>query len=193
MYADFILAEQPSGMQRFDARRAVAADHRRWCANCRQGSCSGGASHPRVDAKRLQQRMIAGREDQPRWIREVREWEPFLTENPPFYEQVFGVRVPVDAGGMAGRTATGSLAKLTSAVIGRDEDAPPESLDALREMVAEILGKIPATFAPRPATPPQQIMWLYQRHWTRGAHTQPFPPHEAGGGRVGWRERTSPG
>lgn len=177
VYADFILAEQPSGMQRFAARRAIAAGHRPLVRQLPSGIVFWGVS-PRVDTKRLQQRMIAGREHQPRWIREVREWEPFLAEN-LFYEQVFGVRVPVDAG-MAGRSAAGSVAKLTSAVIGRDQDAP-DSLDALREVVAQILGKIPATFAPRPATP-QQIMWLYERHCTRGALNRPFP-HEPGGPR----------
>lgn len=138
VYADFILAEQPSGMQRFAARRAIAADHRPLVRQLPSGIVFWGVS-PRVDTKRLQQRMIAGREHQPRWIREVREWEPFLAEN-LFYEQVFGVRVPVDAG-MAGRSAAGSVAKLTSAVIGRDQDAP-DSLDALREVVAQILGKL---------------------------------------------------
>lgn len=177
VYADFILAEQPSGMQRLAARRAIADDHRPLVRQLPSGIVFWGVS-PRMDRKRLQQRMLAGREDQPRWIREVREWEHYLDNN-PYYEHVFGVRVPVDAG-MAGRSAAGSVAKLTSAVIGRDQDAP-DSLEALREVVAQIQQKIPEKFAPRPATP-QQIMWLYERRWTLGALNRPFP-HDPGGPR----------
>lgn len=177
VYADFILAEQPSGMQRFAARRAVATDHRPLVRQLPSGIVFWGVS-PRVDVRRLQQRMLAGREDQRRWVREVREWDSFLKEN-PFYEHVFGVRVPVDAG-LAGRSAVGSVAKLTSTIVGRDQDAPA-SLEALREVAAQIQGKIPAKFAPRAATP-QQIMWLYERRWTLGGLNRPFP-HDQGGPR----------
>ena len=81
VYADFILAEQPSGMQRLAARRAIADDHRPLVRQLPSGIVFWGVS-PRMDRKRLQQRMLAGREDQPRWIREVREWEHYLDNNP---------------------------------------------------------------------------------------------------------------
>lgn len=180
VYADFILAEQASGMQPFDLRRVKAAEHRPLVRQLPSGAVFWGMS-PKVDPNRLLQRMLAGREDQPRWLREVREWADYVNDN-PFYEPVFGVRVPLDAG-LQGRTATGGLAKLTSTIIGRDQDAP-DSLEALRDLAAQIQGKIPAQFAPTPATP-QQILWLYERHWTLGARNRPFPHGRGGPRRLG--------
>ncbi|MHA7658452.1 ATP-binding protein [Mycobacterium sp. ML2] len=175
IYADFILAEQASGMQPFDVRRVTAAQHRPLVRELPSGAVFWGMS-PIVDPNRLLQRMLAGREDQTRWLREVREWADYVEDN-PFYEPVFGVRIPIDAG-LQGRTAVGGLAKLTSTIIGRDQDAP-DSLEALRDLATRFQKKIPEQFAPTPATP-QQIMWLYERHWTLGARNRPFPHGQAG-------------
>ncbi|WP_236728553.1 ATP-binding protein [Mycolicibacterium obuense] len=95
----------------------------------------------------------------------------------PFYEQVFGIRVPVDSGA-AGRSGVGGLAKAATVVAGRDPD-DPRSLAGYQEMSASILSKIPAEFNARPATP-RQIHWWYRRRLAIGAVNDPFP-HGAGG------------
>ncbi|WP_345892231.1 ATP-binding protein [Mycolicibacterium sphagni] len=183
VYADFILSGQASGMEPFSQRRKVADDHRPLVRQLPSGMVFWGMS-PQVDPTLILQRMLKGREHQPRWVREVREWEPYIRSN-PFYEDVFGVRIAVDAG-MAGRSGAGAIAKLAATVVGRDHDAP-ETLEAFGEVIDELLAKIPSDFEARPATP-QQIQWLYERHWTRGAVSRPFPHSDGGPRRLGRKD-----
>lgn len=175
VYAEFLLAGQPSGLIPYEVKRTVARAHRPLVRQLPSGLVFWGMS-ARIDPVRMLQRMLAGFGHQRDWVREVRGWEDHLRRI-PFYEQVFGVRVPVDAG-TAGRTATGALSRTARAVIGRDHDAPA-TLEAYTAVVEEILGRIPEQFAAAPATP-RQIHWLYERHWTRGALDRPFP-HGPGG------------
>jgi hypothetical protein len=175
VYAEFILAGQPGGMLPYEEKRAVARGHRPLVRELPSGAVFWGVCAPH-SARRLLRRMLDGFDDHPAWVREVRDWETFLRIE-PFYEQVFGVRVPVDAG-LAGRTGAGAIAKGWKVVVGRDHD-DPATLAGYRELVDDLLGKIPEQFAARPATP-RQIRWLYHRHWTRGAADTPFPQEPGG-------------
>ncbi len=170
VYAEFILAGQPGGMQPYDAKRAVAEAHRPLVRQLPSGMVFWGVSAP-IDPIRLIKRMRHGREQHRPWVREVREWENYLTIE-PFYEPIFGVRVPIDSG-LGGRASIGAAAKAAKVIIGRDHDAP-ETLAALREVAEEVLSQLPGEFKARPATP-TEIRWLYHRHWTRGASQYPWP------------------
>lgn len=180
VYAEFLLAGQPGGMMPYEVKRIVAKSHRPLVRQLPSGMVFWGMS-PRIDPMRMKQRLLSGFSDRADWVREVRAWDSYLDDT-PFYEQVFGVRIPVDAG-MAGRSGAGAIARTAQVVIGRDHDAP-ETLDAYRGIVEEILGKIPEQFDARPATP-RQIQWLYERHWTRGAQDRPFPHGDGGPRRLG--------
>lgn len=175
VYADFILAGQPGGMMPYELKDQVAKKHRPLVRQLPSGLVFWGMNAP-MNPRQLNRRMLEGYEDRPAWAREVREWTEFL-EIEPFSEQIFGVRVPVDAG-MAGRTGLGGVAKATAVVIGRDPD-DPQSLAGYQELASQVLAKFPGDFSATPATP-RQIRWLYQRHWTRGALHVPFP-HGRGG------------
>lgn len=175
VYADFILAGQPGGMMPFATKDQVARGHRPLVRQLPSGLVFWGMCAP-MSPRCTIRRMLGAHHDKPAWVQEVRDWEEFL-QIEPFYEQVFGVRIPIDAG-MAGRSGVGGVAKAATVVIGRDPD-DPQSLAGYRELVDEILAKIPANFAAAPATP-RQILWLYQRHWARGAVNLPFP-HGRGG------------
>jgi len=170
VYAEFILAGQPGGMQPYDAKRAVADRHRPLVRQLPSGMVFWGVSAP-IFPMRLMKQMLRGKEHQRRWVREVRDWENYLTIE-PFYEQIFGVRVPIDSG-MGGRASIGAAAKAAKVIIGRDDDAP-ETLESLREVADGVLAKFPAEFKARPATP-AEIRWLYHRHWTRGSSQYPWP------------------
>ena len=78
---------------------------------------------------RMMQRLLGGFAHRDCWVREVRDWEHYFRDT-PYYEDVFGVRIPVDAG-MAGRSGAGAIAQARQTVIGRDHDAP-DTLDAFR-------------------------------------------------------------
>lgn len=173
VYAEFILAGQPGGMLPYDDKRAVAEGHRPLVRQLPSGMVFWSVCAP-LSARRLTRRLLDGFQTKPGWVREVRDWEAVLKIE-PFYEQVFGVRIPVDAG-MAGRSGAGTLSKGWGAVVGRDHD-DPTTLEGYRELVDEILQHIPEQFAPRPATP-RQIQWLYHRRWTLGAADTPFPHSE---------------
>ncbi|GAB7145542.1 ATP-binding protein [Mycobacterium riyadhense] len=177
VYAEFILAGQPGGMMPYEVKRAVAKAHRPLVRQLPSGMVFWGMS-PRVDPMRMKQRLLGEFSHHDTWVREARQWDQYFDQT-AFYEQVFGVRIPVDAG-MAGRSGAGAMAKATRVVIGRDHDAP-ETLDGYRAIVEEILAKIPEQFHAKPATA-RQIQWLYERHWTRGAQDRPFP-HGGGGQR----------
>jgi hypothetical protein len=175
VYAEFILAGQPGGMPPSDAKRLVAKGHRPLVRQLPSGMVFWGVSPP-IDPMRLSQRMLGDYPHRRAWVRETRDWEQYF-EAHPYYEQVFGVRVPVDSG-MAGRSGAGAIAKTAQVVIGRDHDAP-ETLEGYRGLVDQILAKIPAQFEAKPATA-RQIQWLYERHATRGAVDRPFPHHDGG-------------
>ncbi|MBS9535927.1 ATP-binding protein [Mycobacterium sp. M1] len=175
VYAEFILAGQPGGMMPFDMKDEVASGHRPLVRQLPSGMTFWGVSAV-VSPRRIVSRMLAGHDDRNAWVSEVRDWQDFLAIE-PFYEQIFGVRIPVDAG-MAGRNGAGGVAKAANVIVGRDPD-DPQSLAGYQELVDQLLTKIPARFAPTPATP-RQIRWLYLRHWTRGAQEVPFP-HDPGG------------
>ncbi len=170
VYAEYIVAGQPGGMLPYDTKRAVAKGHRPLVRQLPSGMTFWGVSAP-VDPMRLMKRMLHGREHQRRWVREVRDWENYLTIE-PFYEPIFGVRVPIDSG-RGGRASIGAAARAANVVVGRDHDAP-ETLDALREVADDVLATFPAEFKARPATP-AEVRWLYHRHWTRGASQFPWP------------------
>jgi hypothetical protein len=180
VYAEFVLAGQPGGMIPYKVKRTVAEAHRPLVRQLPSGMVFWGMS-PRIDPTRMMQRLLGGFAHRQGWLREVRQWEQHFHDT-PYYEQVFGVRIPVDAG-MAGRSGAGAIAKTAQVVIGRDHDAQ-ETLDGYRAIVEEILGKIPAQFHARPATP-RQIQWLYERHWIRGALDRPFPHGDGGPRRLG--------
>ncbi|MGV7724214.1 ATP-binding protein [Mycobacterium kansasii] len=177
VYAEFLLADQPGGMLPYEVKRGVAEAHRPLVRQLPSGMVLWGMS-PCIDPMRMKQRLLGGLSHQDRWVHEARQWDNYFDDN-PFYEQVFGVRIPVDAG-MAGRSGAGAIAKATQVLVGRDHDAP-ETLEGYRAIVEEILGKIPEQFHATAATP-RQIQWLYERHWTRGAQDRPFP-HGTGGPR----------
>lgn len=175
VYAEFLLAGQPGGMAPYEVKRMVAKAHRPLVRQLPSGMVFWGMS-ARIDPLRLMQRMLTGYEMSRPWVREVRDWEQYL-HSTEFYEQVFGVRIPVDAG-MVGRSGAGAVSRAVQFLIGREHDAP-ETLQGYRAIVDEIMSKIPERFAARPATP-HQIYWLYERHLTRGALSRPFP-HSDGG------------
>lgn len=180
VYAEFLLARQPGGMSPYAVKRHVAKSHRPLVRQLPSGMVFWGVT-PRIDPMRMKQRLLGKFAHRSRWVAEARQWDNYLSEN-PFYEQVFGVRVPVDAG-MSGRTGAGSIAKTAHVVLGRDHDAP-ETLAGYRAVVEEILGKIPEQFQAIPATP-RQIQWLYERHLTRGVIDRPFPHGSGGPKRLG--------
>jgi len=175
VYAEYLLAGQPGGMMPHEQRRAVAARHRPLVRQLPSGFVLWGVCAP-VGRRELINRMLRGHTDQPRWVSEVRAWEPAF-DRKQFWEPVFGLRVPVDAG-QAGRSSVGGLAKTWKTIVGAEPDNAG-TLDGYRRFADEILAKIPAEFNPVPATP-RQIRWCYHRHWTRGTDTEPFP-HGPGG------------
>ncbi|ODQ95171.1 ATP-binding protein [Mycolicibacterium holsaticum] len=175
VYAEFIVDGQPGGMMSYALKDAVSRGHRPLVRQLPSGMLLWGAN-VRINPRQLLRRMLSGYERYPNWIQEVRDWEHFV-QIEPFYEQVFGLRIPVDAG-MEGRSGVGGLAKMATVVAGRDPD-DPQSLAGYREMVDKLLTKIPRQFNARPATP-RQIHWWYRRRWSLGALSEPFP-HEPGG------------
>jgi AAA-like domain len=175
VFAEFLLAGQPGGMMPYERKRAIANGHRPLVRQLPSGLVFWGVC-VRMSQQRINERMLTGYETRPDWVGEVRDWEGFLEEE-PFFEQVFGVRVPVDAG-LAGRTAAGALAKAWKTIIGYDYE-DPGTLAGYRELAAEVMAKIPEGFAARPATP-RQIAWLYHRRWTLGTADVAFP-HGPGG------------
>jgi hypothetical protein len=134
VYAEFLLAGQQGGMIPYEVKRSVAKSHRPLVRQLPSGMVFWGMS-PRIDPMRMTQRLLGEFAHRRSWVRETREWEPYFNET-PYYEQVFGVRIPIDAG-MAGRSGAGALAKAARAVIGRDHDAP-ETLDGYRAIVEEM-------------------------------------------------------
>jgi hypothetical protein len=180
VYAEFILAGQLCGMAPYDVKRIMATGHRPLVRQLPSGMVFWGMT-PRIDPMRMSQRMLGDYAHRKDWVREVRDWDQYFNDT-PYYEQVFGVRIPVDAG-MAGRSGAGAVAKTAQVVIGRDHDAP-DTLQGYRSIVEEILAKIPGQFAAQPATP-RQIQWLYERHYTRGVIDRPFPGGDGGPRRLG--------
>lgn len=170
VYAEFILRGQPGGMLPYSHKRKIAEAHRPLVRQLPAGMVFSGLLAP-IDSRTLFRRMLAGYEDHPAWVSEVREWESYL-QIEPFYERVFWLAVPVDSG-LAGRTETGRLTKTWGAVVGRDPD-DDASLAGYRELAGEIAAKIPEQFAPQPATP-RQIQWVWRRQVTRGVADTPFP------------------
>lgn len=175
VYADFLVAGQPGGMMPFALKDQIASRHRPLTRQLPSGLVLWGVCAP-LSPKRINRRMLDGFSHHEAWVNEVRDWNEFL-EIEPLFEQVFGIRIPVD-GGMVGRSGVGGVAKAAKVVIGKDPD-DPHSLAGYRDLVNEIMAKIPAEFAATPATP-RQIHWLYRRHWSRGVFQAPFP-HGAGG------------
>ena len=175
VYAEFLLAGQPGGMQPYSQKKLIAEGHRPLVRQLPSGLILSGVLAP-VDPRVVIRRMLAGYDHHPAWVHEVRDWEPYLRIE-PFWERVFTLAVPVDSG-MAGRSGTGRAAKAWGVVVGRDHDNDT-SLDGYRELAVKIAAQIPERFAPQPLTP-RQIRWLVRRHWTRGAADTPFP-HGAGG------------
>ncbi len=175
VYAEFLVAGQPGGMMAFALKDQIARRHRPLTRQLPSGMVLWGVSAP-LSPRRIIRAMLEGYTDRDQWVDEVRDWDSLL-QIEPFYEQIFGLRIPVDAG-MVGRSGVGGVAKAATVIIGRDPD-DPQSLAGYRGLVEEILGKIPAEFAAVAATP-RQIHWLYARHWNRGVFRVPFP-HDAGG------------
>ena len=175
VYAEFLLSGQPGGMQPFSQKKLSAEAHRPLVRQLPSGMIFSGVMAP-VDPPVVIRRMLAGYEDRPQWVREVRDWEAYL-QIEPFWERFFTLAVPVDSG-MAGRTGAGRAANAWGVVVGRDHD-DDGSLNGYREISAHIAARIPERFAPQPLTP-RQIRWLVRRHWTRGVADTPFP-HGAGG------------
>jgi hypothetical protein len=175
VYAEFLLRGQPGGMQPFAQKRLIADAHRPLVRQLPSGIIFSGALAP-LDPGVIIRRMLAGYEDRPAWVREVRDWEPYL-QIEPFWERIFTLAVPVDSG-MAGRAGTGRAAKAWGVVVGRDHD-DDTTLAGYREIAAKVAAKIPQRFAPEPLTP-RQIQWLVRRGYTRGAADTAFP-HGAGG------------
>src|SRR5699024_1445087 len=137
---------QPGGMMSYALKDAVSRGHRPLVRQLPSGMLLWGAN-VRINPRQLLRRMLSGYERYPNWIQEVRDWEHFV-QIEPFYEQVFGLRIPVDAG-MEGRSGVGGLAKMATVVAGRDPD-DPQSLAGYREMVDKLLTKIPRQFNARP-------------------------------------------
>jgi len=175
VYAEFKLAGQPGAMAPHEQLKLIAEGHRPLVRQLPSGLILSGVLAP-VDPGRVIRRMLAGYEQRPGWVREVRDWEPYLRIE-PFWERVFTLAVPVDAG-MAGRAGAGRAAKAWGAVLGRDHD-DDTTLAGYQQLAARIAEKIPRQFAPTPLTP-RQIRWLVRRHWSRGAADTPFP-HGPGG------------
>ncbi|MBO0879961.1 MAG: hypothetical protein J2P17_06260, partial [Mycobacterium sp.] len=175
VYAEFLLRGQPGGMLPFAQKRRIAEAHRPLVRQLPAGMIFAGLQAP-VDPRSLIRRMLAGYEDRPEWVAEVRDWEPYLYIE-PFYERVFWLTVPVDSG-LAGRTESGRLTKTWGSLVGRDPD-DDGSIESYQEVAAEIAAKIPERFAAQPATP-RQIQWVWRRHVTRGVADTPFP-HGRGG------------
>ncbi|MDQ1318784.1 MAG: hypothetical protein QG655_27 [Actinomycetota bacterium] len=175
VYAEFLVAGQPGGMMPFALKDQIARRHRPLTRQLPSGMVLWGVSAP-LSPRRTIRAMLDGYTDRDQWVDEVREWDSFL-QIEPFYEQIFGLRIPVDAG-MVGRSGVGGVAKAATVILGRDPD-DPQSLAGYRTLVEDILGKIPSEFAAVPATA-RQIHWLYARHWNRGVFRVPFP-HDAGG------------
>ncbi|MBU8819253.1 ATP-binding protein [Mycolicibacterium goodii] len=181
VYAEFLVSGQPAGMMPFDEKRDIGDRHRPLARQLPSGMVLWGVC-ARLSPIRLKRRMLAGKEHQPRWVREVRDWDAYLDPSPEsndtekrFNEWIFGVRVPVDAG-LAGRSGAGIVVKWWNALIGRDHD-DPQTLEAYRQTAEEVRRQIPSDFAARPATP-LQIKWLYHRRWTLGADDSSFPHDE---------------
>lgn len=179
VYAEFLVDGQPGGMMPYGRKDAVAKGHRPLVRQLPSGLLLWGCS-VRISPRRMLRQMLHGYETAPAWVQEVRSWEDYLSIE-PFYEQVFGLRIPVDAG-MAGRTGVGGVAKAATVVAGRDPD-DPKTLAGYRELADEIRSKIPASFNARPATP-RQIHWWYRRRWALGAVDEPFPHGESGPDRL---------
>ena len=175
VYAEFLVAGQPGGMMPFALKDQIARRHRPLTRQLPSGMVLWGVSAP-LSPRRTIRAMLDGYTDRDQWVDEVRDWGSFL-QIEPFYEQIFGLRIPVDAG-MVGRSGVGGVAKAATVILGRDPD-DPQSLAGYRTLVEDILGKIPSEFAAVPATA-RQIHWLYARHWNRGVFRVPFP-HDAGG------------
>ncbi|WP_204805792.1 hypothetical protein [Mycobacterium riyadhense] len=110
VYAEFILAGQPGGMMPYEVKRAVAKAHRPLVRQLPSGMVFWGMS-PRVDPMRMKQRLLGEFSHHDTWVREARQWDQYFDQT-AFYEQVFGVRIPVDAG-MAGRSGAGAIATST--------------------------------------------------------------------------------
>ncbi|MCH9736841.1 MAG: ATP-binding protein [Actinomycetia bacterium] len=176
VYADFLLDGQPGGMMAYALKDGVAKRHRPLVRQLPSGMLLWGCS-VRISTRRILRRMLAGYDNRPGWVSEVRQWEDFLKIE-PFYEQIFGLRVPIDAG-LGGRSGVGGVSKVMTVVAGRDPD-DPKSLAGYREMVDQIMSKIPSDFNARPATP-RQIHWWYRRRWALGADGDTAFPHGQGG------------
>jgi hypothetical protein len=175
VYAEFVLRGQPGGMLPFVRKRKIAKGHRPLVRQLPSGMIFAGLLAP-IDPRTLIRRMLAGYEHRAEWVREVRDWEPYL-QIEPFYERVFWLTVPVDSG-ITGRTDAGRLAKMWGTLVGRDPD-DDASLEGYRQLAGEIAAKVPERFAPQPATP-RQIQWVWRRQVTRGVADTPFP-HGPGG------------
>jgi hypothetical protein len=175
VYAEFVLQGQPGGMLPFAKKRKTAEAHRPLVRQLPSGMTFSGLLAP-IAPRTVIRRMVSGYEDNPLWVKEVRDWEPYL-EIEPFYERVFWLAVPVDSG-LAGRTETGRFTKTWGALKGRDPD-DETSVEGYRELASEIAAKIPQQFVPQPATP-RQIQWVWRRQVTRGVADTPFP-HGRGG------------
>ncbi|ORV08036.1 ATP-binding protein [Mycolicibacterium fallax] len=175
VYAEFLLTGQPGGMRPFEMKDRTAQEHRPLVRQLPSGLVLWGVEAI-MSPKSIKRRMLHAHVHDHRWVDEVRQWEQVL-DTERFYEQVFGLRVPVDSG-MAGRSTVGGAAKIATYIAGRDPD-DPKTLAGYQARVAEILSKIPAQFEARPATP-RQIHWLYRRQWRRGIENVPFP-HGPGG------------
>ena len=175
VYAEFLVAGQPGGMMPYALKDQIARRHRPLTRQLPSGMVLWGVSAP-LSPRRTIRAMLDGYTDRDQWVDEVMDWESFL-QIEPFYEQIFGLRIPVDSG-MAGRSGVGGIAQAATVIAGRDPD-DPHTLAGYRALIEEILGKIPAEFAAVPATA-RQIHWLYARHWNRGVFRVPFP-HDPGG------------
>lgn len=206
VYAEFLITGQPAGMMPFGEKREIAERHRPLVRQLPSGLVLWGVCAP-LSPQRLKRRMLAGKAHKEAWVREVRAWDALLESQPNganrppedgsqgvpteientndgaepaslmFYEHIFGLRVPVDAG-MAGRSGAGAVAKAWDVVAGRDHD-DPQTLEAYSEVVESVLRQIPDEFEARPATP-RQIQWRYHRRWRLGADATPFPHDDDG-------------
>lgn len=140
VYAEFLVAGQPGGMMPFAlkkirSRGATAADP----TAATSGAGAVGVSAP-LSPRRTIRAMLDSYTDRDQWVDEVREWDSFLQIEPFTCEQIFGLRIPVDAG-MVGRSGVGGVAKAATVILGRDPD-DPQSLAGYRTLVEDILGKI---------------------------------------------------
>lgn len=175
VYAEFVLRGQPAGMLPYAQKHKIAKSHQPLVRQLPSGMIFSGLCAP-IDPHSLIMRMLSGYVDCPAWVREVRDWESFLSIE-PFYERIFWLVVPVDSG-LSGRTDAGRLTKTWGTVVGRDAD-DDTSLEGYQELAAQVAAKIPERFAPQPATP-RQMLWVWRRQLTRGVADVPFP-HGPGG------------